>query len=187
MAETLPVALTDAELDALLRAARESSPRDLALVTVMVYGGLRVSEAVTLQWRDVTADHIEIRCGKGGKQRLVDTHERVIRALEGLVGVHKSTVLLGHSTEYIFAGRFGGHFTRFGAHELMVRLSAEAGVPAHKAHCHALRHTFAVRLLKVGINLITIRDLLGHSSVSVTEIYLRLVSEHRRAAIDALS
>ena len=180
MADTLPVALDDAELDALMRVARESSPRDLALVTVMAYAGLRVSEAITLQWADVSG-RIFVRRGKGGKQRYIPLHWR---ARDALANLHE---IQGMGNSYVFSGISNNpHLSRRAASYIIERLCLAANIPKEKAHCHALRHTFAVRLLEAGADLRKIQLLLGHSSLSTTAIYLQLSTRHLQSAVDSL-
>src|SRR3990170_39348 len=166
----LPPFLEEDELWAFLGAAQRSGARDYALMLLMSHAGLRVSEAVSVRWRDLTRDHLRVEKGKGGKERLVPMHPRLWEALDAL----RFTGLLGSG--YVFGGRHRGHVTRRAVQYLVERLGVEAGLDREKSHPHALRHTFAVRLLERGVDLRSIQMLLGHASLNTTSMYLQLTT-----------
>lgn len=179
----LPKFISEAEQGALEAAARQSGPRDVAFVLCMTRAGLRVSEACKLRWRDIEDGRIKVEQGKGGKDRVIPMHARLSTALESL------RLLLGKRSEegYIFVGRtHGSRLTVRGAEYVFAELCRAAGLPAEKAHPHAGRHGFAVSLLEGGVDVRRIQQLLGHSSLATTMVYLDLTAEHLRSAIDTL-
>jgi integrase/recombinase XerC len=196
----LPKFLDAGELRALLEAAEASGPRDLALVTVMAYAGLRVSEACALRWGDINPSFPEdaslahgygtllVRQGKGGKQRLLPVHARVRRALDALLrnfGILRSERARPDPADYVFPGHYG-RLTSRAAEYVIEGLCAAAGIAREKAHPHTLRHTFATNLLRETGNLILVQRSLGHASVSTTQIYTHLVFDDLADAIGRL-
>lgn len=188
----LPKFLDAGELRALLAAAEASGPRDLALVVLMAYAGLRVSEACSLRWGDINPSFPEdaslapgygtllVRQGKGGKQRLLPVHGRIRRALEALRAQDSlpKRVILGNDRVFNLSPR--------GARFLMERLCQKAAIHREKAHPHTLRHTFATNLLRETGNLILVQRSLGHASVSTTQIYTHLVFDDLAEAVARL-
>lgn len=188
---TLPKFLEAHETAALLAAAERSGPRDFALILVLVYAGLRISEAVNLRWADAGDGRLFVRRGKGAKQRYVPMHRRIAASFESL---RMSGSAFRASDEgakqepgaFVFAGRDGGHYSRRGAQHLLERLCAEAGIPREKAHPHTLRHTFATNVLRRTGDLLKVSRLLGHASVSTTQIYTHLVFDDLAEAVGLL-
>lgn len=189
----LPKFLDAGELRMLLEAAEASGPRDLALVVLMAYAGLRVSEACRLRFGDVGERQILVRQGKGGKDRLLPVHPRVRRALEALRLFYISRSEVPHLTSphiaspYVFPGATPGlPLTTRAAEYSIEALCAAAGIPREKAHPHTLRHTFATNLLRKTGNLILVQRSLGHSSVSTTQVYTHLVFDDLEEAVGQL-
>jgi len=180
LARHLPKFLEPGELRALLDTARESSPRDYALILCMSHAGLRVSEACALRWDDIADQHLLVRKGKGDKQRYVPLHPRLKSALAALrlFAILRSQVFPGRTLDKRLTSR---------AAELIVeRLCAQMGIAREKAHPHTLRHTFATNVLRKSGNLLKVQRLLGHASVKTTEIYTHLVFDDLAEAIGLL-
>jgi len=169
----LPDCLSEDELARLLAAAEADGPRSLALVLLMAYGGLRVSEACRLRWDDIEGANAYVRMGKGRKDRVVPLHPRVLEALSAL---RKSHLL---RSPYLFPSPKDPKrpITTRTAQYLVEDLCRRAGIPRRKAHPHALRHTAATRLLRATGNLELVRRFLGHASVSTTQVYTHLVTD----------
>lgn len=176
----LPQFLRPHELKALLAAARRSSPRDYALILAMSHAGLRVAEACGLRWGDIDDDTILVRRGKGDKQRLIPLHDRLKAALAQLPFLDES----GDSP--VFISRHGQALSTRRARQVVEGLCLEAGIERERAHPHVLRHTFATNALRKTGNLLVVQRLLGHASVSTTQIYTHLVLDDLRAAVELL-
>src|SRR6266702_4453009 len=175
----LPVYLRDKELSRLLDAV--PNQRDRLIVLVGAYAGLRVSEILNLRIGDLDFEDgmLEVRVGKGDKDRTIPMHVLLARALR----VHIGSAQAG----WLFpSGRSGsGHLMRR-AVQLMIHSAAErAGIVRHVTP-HKLRHTFASNLLFAGADLLEIKDLLGHASVSTTQSYAFCRPERLREAVDRL-
>lgn len=140
---------------------RVKTTEDLALILLLYGGGLRVSEACNVKWRDVDASARVIRImGKGGKERLIALPQRVLTVIRELP----------RTGDYLF-GEAPMPTRR--AYEHVRIQGARAGLLQH-LHPHALRHSFATHLLTSGANLRTLQELLGHSSLQATQRYTHI-------------
>ncbi|WP_333833059.1 tyrosine recombinase XerC [Rubrimonas sp.] len=153
--------------------------RDAALLTLLWGSGLRISEALALRARDAPLRDALTVAGKGGRQRLVP----VLPAARDAVEAYRRLLPFATSGEdALFLGARGGPMGPRPAQLAMARARAALGLPA-SATPHALRHAFATHLLAAGGDLRAIQELLGHASLSTTQIYAgvdaaRLVDIH---------
>jgi integrase len=160
--------LTRDELLALLTAARQHSERDWLLLLVTFSHGLRASEAIRLTKAHFKDGHITVKRLKGSlktTQALLSNAEPLLDE-KNAVETYLST--LGPK-EKLFP------VTRFGFNYIMKRHCATGGIPAHKAHCHALKHTTAMTAIRSGVE--NARQYLGHKSLNSTGAYLRVSDE----------
>ena len=141
--------------------------RDAAVLTLLYGCGLRISEALSLQTSDLPLrDMLKIK-GKGGKERLVPVLPIVKEAVEEYVRLCPFDLDLDR---VLFRGARGGALSPRIVQKFMERLRLQMGLPS-SATPHALRHSFATHLLEAGGDLRTIQDLLGHASLSTTQVY----------------
>ena len=169
---------TSAELQALIKACSNRAPtgiRNRALIVVMWRCGLRVGEALALEPRDVDLDAgtLRVRHGKGDQSRTVGLDTTA----SGLVGrwIDRRKAL-GHSgRRKLFCTLNGTELDQSYVRHLLRRLAAKAGVE-RRIHPHALRHAYAAELAREGTPMNVLRDALGHSSLAVTDRYLRDVA-----------
>jgi integrase/recombinase XerC len=141
--------------------------RDAAVLTLLWACGLRMGEALSLRWRDAPlADVLRIR-GKGGKERLVPVLPAARVAVEAY---RRDCPYGGGSDDPLFFGARGGALDGRILRGAMQAARARLGLPA-TATPHALRHSFATHLLAAGGDLRAIQELLGHASLSTTQIY----------------
>ncbi|MCX5616071.1 tyrosine recombinase XerC [Bombella sp. TMW 2.2559] len=148
--------------------------RDAALFTLLYGAGLRISEGLSLDVSDIEriSDDILFVTGKGGKERAVPILPQVRQALERWLAVHPSP----HASAPLFCGVRGKRLNPGVAQRAMRQWRMSEGLP-DSATPHALRHAFASHLLQNGADLRTIQELLGHASLSSTQIYT-LADEH---------
>jgi len=166
--------------DADLRAGEEREPwvlaRDAAVLALLYGSGLRISEALGLQRHDVTApgkgDTITV-IGKGNKKRMVPVLRRVLELIADYVRVCPYD-LPGDGP--LFVGSRGGPLSPRIVQLAMARLRGALGLP-ETATPHALRHSFATHLLARGGDLRAIQELLGHASLSTTQVYTAIDTE----------
>ncbi len=149
--------------------------RDAALFTLLYGAGLRISEGLSLNVRDIEriSDDILFVTGKGGKERAVPILPQVRQALESWLAVHPSP----HADAPLFCGVRGGRLNPAVAQRAMRQWRMSEGLP-DSATPHALRHAFASHLLQNGADLRTIQELLGHASLSSTQIYTLADEQH---------
>jgi integrase/recombinase XerD len=179
----LPETLTIAEVEALLEASPDLRAR--ALVELLYAAGLRVSEALGLDREDLSTDGGFVRViGKGDKERLVPVGDIALDWLarwmtEGrpvLLGLHHVTPARGGP---LFLGDRGRRFARQQAFAAVRIAAVRAGLP-DSVGPHTLRHSFATHLLEGGADLRIVQELLGHASISTTQLYTHLTGERVR-------
>ena len=177
----LPISAAKQMVDADLRAGEERPQwvlaRDAAVLALLYGSGLRISEALALRRKDAPApgsgDVITVT-GKGNKQRMVPVLPQVLEAIAAYIGLCP----LPLSAEGpLFIGARGGPLSPRIVQLAMARLRGALGLPS-TATPHALRHSFASHLLARGGDLRAIQELLGHASLSTTQIYTQVDSEH---------
>lgn len=201
--EHLPKALTIEQVEALLEAAGTGddarSLRDRALLETLYATGARVSEAVSLAIDDLDLDEelpIVRLFGKGRKERLVPLGSMAQQALEAyLVRARPLYASKGRGCPNVFLNNRGGALSRQSAWEIIQRAATRANLELAVSP-HTLRHSFATHLLEGGANVRDVQELLGHSSVSTTQIYTKVTiatlkemyrSAHPRANVDPAS
>lgn len=174
----LPPLLTEAHVEALLAAPNENEVlglRDHAMLEILYACGLRVSELVGLQLRQVAMDagYLHI-IGKGSKERLVPMGEMALAALQEYLRRARPSLLNGRKSEAVFVTARGTALTRHAFWHRIKLHAANAGLDAENLSPHTLRHAFASHLLAHGADLRSIQLLLGHSSLSTTQIYTHI-------------
>ncbi|MDA0677574.1 MAG: tyrosine recombinase, partial [Chloroflexi bacterium] len=184
----VPEVLSADDVEALLETAAQGTAveerRDHAMIELMYAAGLRVSELVSLDVGDVNLRSATVRTmGKGSKERVVPLHEFAIDAMENYLIAIRPELAVGARTDAMFLGRRGKRLTRQGFWQRLRRIAITAGITARLTP-HTLRHSFATHLLQGGASLRHVQELLGHSSISTTQIYTHLTSEHVRDEYD---
>jgi len=183
--KTLPRVLKREEVEILLDRIPATTPlelRDRALFELAYACGLRAEELVTLDLESIDFDGEAVRVeGKGGKTRIVPAGEHALAALESYLARGRPALVLDpDGPRALFLSRSG---RRLGTSDVRRRLrtwARQARLPA--THPHALRHSFATHLLEGGADVRAIQELLGHASVSTTQVYTRVESRRLRTA-----
>ncbi len=187
----LPETMTVAETERLLEAAGDeasSGPgglRDRALLELLYASGLRISEAIGLDREDLSTDGAFVRViGKGDKERLVPVGDVALDWLARWIGGRRAALLaIGHVAPDrggpLFLGDRGGRLARQQAWAAVKRAAVRAGL-ADRVSPHTLRHSFATHLLEGGADLRVVQELLGHASISTTQLYTHLTGERIR-------
>ena len=158
-------------------AARAMLLRDKAMLEVLYATGLRVSELVSLQVRDLNLDVGYLDCqGKGGKVRAVPLGNSAKEALEQYLDQARQSLLKGKGSPMIFLTNRGQGMTRQGFWKMLRRYGKEAGIRS-SLKPHAVRHSFATHLLQRGADLRAVQLMLGHSDISTTQIYTHVLKE----------
>ena len=178
---SLPKALAEGEIAALLDAPDVDSPtglRDRAMLELMYAAGLRVSELVDLPAVSVNLRQGVLRVrGKGGKERLVPMGEEAQHWIERFIAGSRPILAAGRSCDALFLASNASALTRQQFWQLVKRHAAAAGIDPRRVSPHVLRHSFATHLLNHGADLRALQMLLGHSSLSTTQIYTLVARE----------
>lgn len=183
----LPDVLEYHEIERLLNAIDLSTPeggRNRAMLEVLYGSGLRVSELVDLRLSNVYGDIGFLRIlGKGNKERLVPIGREALKYLD----IYKKEIRIhvpvkrGHE-DFVFLNRRGRQLTRVMVFTIIKNLSAAAGI--HKSISpHTFRHSFATHLIEGGADLRAVQEMLGHESITTTEIYTHLDRDYLRQVV----
>ena len=170
----LPSFLTTDEITRLLEAPDSNKPqgqRDRALMELLYASGLRVSELAKLNLEQINLDTREIRVwGKGSKERMVLMGEPAAKALTTYLDQGRSELSGKKTTRAVFLNRYGERLTERSVQKILEEYAGIAGI-GKRVHPHMLRHTFATHLLDGGADLRVVQELLGHASLSSTQVY----------------
>lgn len=157
--------------------------RDRAILELLYATGVRVSELCGLDLEDVdSSDGIARVMGKGGKERLVPVGSLAIAALGAYLKSGRPTLAGGSGCAALFLNRSGGRLSTRSVRTVVTRSSGRAGL---RASPHTLRHSAATHLLEGGADLRSVQELLGHASLSTTQIYTHVSRERLKAIYDA--
>lgn len=182
----LPEVLALEEIDAIIGAIDLSKPegqRNKAILEVLYGSGLRVSELINLQLSNIYVDEGYMLVeGKGSKQRLVPLSPQAIKQIQLWLTDRKHLNVKKDSEHFLFLNRRGGQLTRAMIFTIVKDLTALAGIKKNVSP-HTFRHSFATHLLENGANLRAIQQLLGHESITTTELYTHIDVHYLRQTI----
>lgn len=174
----LPTVLTVEEIDSMIGAIDMSKPegiRNRAIIETLYGCGLRVSELVDLQISNIYAEEgYVVVIGKGNKQRLVPISQVALDLIEDYKSSERANLLIKSGEEdFLFLNRRGSRLSRVMIFYIIKNLCELAGIRKNVSP-HTLRHSFATHLLEGGANLRAIQQMLGHESITTTEIYVHI-------------
>jgi len=178
----LPKALTVEDMLRLIEAPDTTTPlgrRDRALIEFMYATGARVAETVALDQIDL--DMIAataLLTGKGGKQRLVPVGSHAVRAIEDWLPDRLALRRTGRDSGAVFLNSRGGRLSRQGVFGIVRKQAVRAAIPTDRVSPHVLRHSMATHMVEGGADLRTVQEMLGHASISTTQIYTRVSPRH---------
>lgn len=160
--------------------------RNSLIVELLYATGIRVSELVDIKLKDITLNERSIRIiGKGNKERIVYYGEYAESSLKDYLSNSRDELLKKKSSDYLLVNHLGNKLTTAGIRDILEKIVETASLK-HKISPHTLRHTFATHLLSEGADLRAVQELLGHESLSTTQIYThvgldRLRNEYLKA------
>jgi integrase/recombinase XerD len=180
----LPKALTVEDAGRLIEAAASApgpqGQRDYAMLELLYASGMRASEISGLDVSNVDLNSATARAfGKGSKERVIPLHDAAVAAVAGYLASARPVLAHGRDEEALFLDTRGSRITRQGIWLRVRRSAALAGITA-RVTPHTLRHSFATHLLHGGASLRHVQELLGHASISTTQVYTHLTSDHVR-------
>lgn len=179
----LPRFFYEKEMDALFQAVKGEKPLDFrneALLEVLYGTGIRLSECKNIQLKDIDFDlSVVLIHGKGNKERYVPFGHYAAVALQEYLRKGRSLLMTKYHKEhdYLFVNQYGDQLSASGIEYILNQIIKKSSLTAD-IHPHMLRHTFATHLLNNGADLRTVQELLGHASLSSTQIYAHVTKEH---------
>ena len=182
----LPEVLTVNEIDRIFAAVDLSKPegqRNRAIIEVLYGSGLRVSELINLKLSNIYFDENYMLVeGKGSKQRLVPLSEESVKQIGFWRQDRNRLDIKKGNEDYLFLNRLGSRLTRAMIFTIVKDLCVVAGIKKNVSP-HTFRHSFATHLLENGANLRAIQQLLGHESITTTELYTHIDVQYLRETI----
>ncbi len=173
----LPEILTPEEIAVLLEQPSGAEPKDIrdkAMLELLYATGIRVSELISLKISDVNTKIGYIKCHKQKEERIIPIGKVAITALENYIGVIRTSFALPEETA-LFVNMNGQGMTRQGFWKILKQHAETAGIQK-KITPQTLRHSFAVHLLENGADLQSIQSMLGHSDISSTQVYEKIMN-----------
>ena len=182
---SLPKYLTEEEVSRLLdegyKPGTNEGHRDAVMMELLYATGLRVGELVSLNVGDTNIEESYVRClGKGSKERIVHLYPKAAQELQNYMK-HARSAMLGKrkDEQALFVNHRGERLTRQWVWSVLKHYASAAGIQSSITP-HTLRHSFATHLLQNGASLRHVQELLGHSSISTTQVYTHLTSPYVR-------
>ena len=180
---SLPKCLSEEEVTRLLDVASQSGTnegqRDATILELLYATGLRVGELVSLNLQNVDLDESYIRCwGKGSKERIVYLYPKALSELKNYLSKARVALLGSQKGQTaLFINHRGQRLTRQWVWNILKTYGEKAKIP-QRITPHTLRHSFATHLLQNGASLRHVQELLGHSSISTTQVYTHLTDNY---------
>jgi len=182
----LPKAISPNEVDELLeQPCKRSTPearRDRAMLELLYATGMRVTELVSLDLLSLSLDpeNAYVRCsGKGAKERIIPIHEQAAETVQDYLEEARPALVRNKNEKALFVNRRGERLTRQGFW-LILKGYARAANLREDVTPHTLRHSFATHMLRGGMPLRHVQEMLGHANISTTQVYTHLTTEHVR-------
>ncbi|MBB5621131.1 integrase/recombinase XerD [Pedobacter cryoconitis] len=187
LSRKLPDILNVIEINALVEAIDASKPegmRNKAILEVLYGCGLRVTELITLRISDLnpTQEYIKVT-GKGNKERIVPIGAVALKYIDiYLSQVRVHLAIKKGNEDYIFLNRMGSRLSRISVFTMIKALAVAIGLQKTISP-HTFRHSFATHLIEGGADLRAVQEMLGHSSITTTEVYTHLDKDYLRGII----
>lgn len=179
----LPKFLYNDDMEKIFNVPNLNSPlgqRDMLILEILYDTGIRVSELVNIKLNNIDFDNKSIRIlGKGNKERIVLYGSYAEDILEEYMENGRKRILKEKNSDYLILNAKGENITSRGVRLILDNIIRKACLKVHISP-HTLRHTFATHLLENGADLLTVKELLGHSSLSSTGIYTHVTNERLR-------
>ena len=184
--KSLPKYLTlEQSMDLLNAVEGPYQSRDYCIITLFLNCGMRLTELVTINMGDFKQDTIRIT-GKGNKERLVYLNDACLEALDHYKKARAALPNLPADERALFVSkRTGKRLTARRVEQIVARCLQSAGLSGRGFSPHKLRHTAATLMYQGGVDMLALKEILGHESVSTTQIYTHINQERLRAAVKA--
>lgn len=169
--KSLPTVLGEEEIEQLLGSITDL--RDLAIIRLLYASGLRVSELVNLNKKDLEGNRITVKSGKGGKDRIVFIDDETVEIIQKYLKKRKD------KKHPLFINRSGQRISPRTIQYIVKKCAEQAGIQK-RVTPHTLRHSFATHMVANNAHIEVVRDLLGHSSLNTTQVYIHLSGKHKQ-------
>jgi integrase/recombinase XerC len=183
LTKRLPMFLSTDEVNKIIMTPDSSTPlgmRDKAMLEILYASGLRVSEIASLDIANVNLEEREIRVlGKGSKERITLMGKPAVSAIDFYVREGRPKLIGKRSTDALFLNRYGSRLSKRSIEQILSRYATAAGL-TKRVFPHMIRHSFATHLLDGGADLRVVQELLGHVSLSTTQIYTHVTQTQAR-------
>ncbi len=180
--DPFPKALTQDEAIALVETPGRgdvAARRDSALLEFLYGTGARVSETVGVDLNDLDLDDMVVRVtGKGAKQRLVPLGSKAVDAIRDWLPDRLSLISRKAQGDPVFLNLRGGRLSRQGVFDIVKKHAVAAGIEATRVSPHVLRHSAATHMVEAGADLRTVQEMLGHATITTTQVYTRVSPAH---------
>ncbi len=172
----IPVVLGKAEVESMIGST--TNVKHKAVLALLYYGGLRLDEARSIRWQDIdfSREMIHLRITKGGRERVVFLHPKLVQILD----------VFGKAGEgLVFTSNLGKKYSKRTIQMIASNAAMKAGIGKHVTP-HTLRHSFATHLLEAGADIRHIQHLLGHKDLKTTQIYTHVANKDIKRLADLL-
>lgn len=179
LSKHLPTYLTVEEVDKLLNIEITDafSARNKSLLELLYATGLRISELINLEFKNIDLNDCIVRIiGKGSKERIVPINDMAIKYLKIYVKGFRHKLVKTEQNNYVYLNNHGKKMTRQGVFKMIKKRTQEAGIKKDVSP-HTLRHSIATHMLENGADLRIIQEFLGHESIGTTQIYTHLTNQ----------
>ena len=182
----LPQVLTSSEVDKLLAQPAPIDAkgiRDKAMLEVLYATGIRVTELIDLNLDNFTPELKSIHVGSGKKGRTIPLYPAALRALTLYLSETRSAMVSDAEEKALFVNVNGSRMSRQGFWKILKHYQAKAGID-REITPHTLRHSFAVHLIENGADLSSVKELMGHSDISSTQVYTHMINQKIKSVYD---
>ena len=179
LSKHLPTYLTVEEVDKLLNIDIKDafSARNKSLLELLYATGLRISELINLEFKNIDLNECIVRImGKGSKERIVPINDLAIKYLKIYVKDYRLKLVKTEQNNYVYLNNHGKKMTRQGIFKMIKKRTMETGIKKDVSP-HTLRHSIATHMLENGADLRIIQEFLGHESIGTTQIYTHLTNK----------
>lgn len=179
LSKHLPTFLTVDEVDKLLDIEIKDafSARNKSLLELLYATGLRISELISLEFKNIDLNDCIVRImGKGSKERIVPINDLAIKYLKIYVKDYRSKLVKTEQNNFVYLNNHGKKMTRQGVFKMIKKRTLETGIKKDVSP-HTLRHSIATHMLENGADLRIIQEFLGHESIGTTQIYTHLTNQ----------
>lgn len=190
MDKRLPKMLYESEIKTLVESidlSKKFGKRNLAIILLLYSTGIRVSELISLTPQDIINSDNHLRViGKGNKERIVPLNDYTYTQVLEYIDLERDLLLRGNDSDKLFINNKGFALTDRGVRHMLDQELKKTSI-LMKVSPHTLRHSFATHLLSNGMDIRTVQDLLGHESLSTTEVYTHLDSKNLKEQYNSAS